>query len=99
MPFTLITPEETAITLAIRAKTLRLAKKWKRSTLSERSGVTTASIRRFEETGQVSMKHFLKIVFALGRLDEMNTLLEKPKASSIADLEKMETQLPQRGSI
>jgi len=99
MQFTLTTPEETAMTLARRTKTLRLAKKWKRSTLAARSGVTDASIRRFEQTGQVSMKHFLKIVFALGRLDEMNALLETPKAASIADLEKMEAKLPQRGSI
>ena len=87
------------MTLARRAKALRLSKKWKRSTLAARSGVTDASIRRFEQTGQVSMKHFLKIIFALGRLDEMNALLETPKAASIADLEKMEVILPKRGSV
>lgn len=99
MPYSLTTPEEISQGLAARAKALRLSKKWKRSTLAARSGVSQASLRRFEETGQVSMKHFLRIIFALGRLDEMENLLRPPEATSIADLERLEQKPPQRGSV
>ncbi|MBL0701200.1 MAG: helix-turn-helix transcriptional regulator, partial [Desulfosarcina sp.] len=75
MDFTLTTPEETSKNLSIRLKELRLLKKWKRSTLAKRSGVTESSLKRFEQTGKVSMENFLKLVFALGRLNEIDALL------------------------
>ena len=62
MKFILTTPEETSKNLSIRLKELRLLKKWKRSTLAKRSGVTESSLRRFEQTGKVSMENFLKLV-------------------------------------
>jgi HTH-type transcriptional regulator / antitoxin HipB len=99
MKYTLTTPEETALDLAGRAKALRLSKKWKRATLAVKSGVTQASLQRFEQTGQVSMKHFLRIVFALDRLNEMDGLLQNKPAQSIAELEQQEQKLPGRGTI
>ena len=41
--FSLRTPEQVRQSLAARAKALRLAKGWKRTTLAERSGVSLAS--------------------------------------------------------
>ena len=99
MEYSLSTPDDTALTLSKRIKELRLSKKWKRTTLSKRSGVTEASLRRFEQTGKVSMENFLKLVFALGRLDEVNELLKAPIAQSIKDLEKQEEKLPKRGTV
>lgn len=97
--FNLITPGEVAINLAKRHKTLRLLRKWKRTTMAERSGVTTASLRRFEETGKVSLENLLKLFAALGRLDEVEKLLLPPVASSISDLEKDEIEVSKRGSV
>ena len=80
-------------------KRLRLQKKWKRSTLAERSGVSGSSLRRFEQTGKISLENFLRLLSALGRLDEMDDLLQPPTIQSIDDLEKREQKIPQRGSI
>ncbi len=99
MKYTLKTPVETAIDLSIRLRELRLLKKWKRSTLAKRSGVTTSSLKRFEQTGKVSMENFLKLIFALGRLDEMDELLIPPTARSLKDLKKSEKRLSKRGTI
>ncbi len=99
MYFFLKTPQEISINLAKRLRDLRLLKKWKRSTLAKRSGVTESSLRRFEQTGKVSMENFLKLVQALGRLDELDTLLQPPKAQSIDELKKSESQIPKRGTI
>ena len=99
MEFTLKTPQETSRDLADRLKKLRLLKKWKRSTLAKRSGVTESSLRRFEQSGKVSMDNFVKLVHALGRLGELNTLLMPPKAQSIDNLEENENQISKRGTL
>ncbi len=99
MKFILTTPEETSKNLSIRLKELRLLKKWKRSTLAKRSGVTESSLKRFEQTGKVSMKNFLKLIFALGRLDEIDALLISPAPQSLKELKKNEKMISKRGSI
>lgn len=98
--YSLHTPEEISETLAGRLRELRLAIGWKQATLAQRSGVTLASLRRFEVSGQISLKNLLKLVFVLGRLDEFDKLLHQPEASSMAELEAMDSQpRRQRGRI
>ena len=99
MNYFLHTPEEISQILAARLKELRLVKRWKRKTLAERSGVTESSLKRFEQTGKVSMENFLKLAMTLGRLDEIETLLLPAKARSIRELEEQEKKTPRRGSI
>jgi transcriptional regulator with XRE-family HTH domain len=48
MKYFLKTPGEVADSLVARIKELRLMKRWKRATLAKRSGVTEASLGRFE---------------------------------------------------
>lgn len=90
-PYALITPEKVALDLAARLKELRLGRGWKRSTLAERSGVSLGSLRRFEEKGEASLDNLLKLVFALGRLDDFERLLEPPIATTMAELEAQHT--------
>ena len=90
--FSLRTPEQVSDDLAARAKELRLAKGWKQVTLARRSGVSLASLRRFEESGRVSLQNLLKLAFTLNRLDNFDSLFHKPKASSIAELEAAEAR-------
>lgn len=91
----LTTPEQVAATLAARARALRLALGWRQVTLAERSGVTLASLRRFESSGKASLQNLLSIAFALYRLDDFDSVLKPPAARSIADLEAAE-QRPRR---
>ena len=88
--FSLETPLEMRRTLAARLGALRLARGWKQTTLAERSGVSLASLRRFEATGKVSLESLLKLAFALDRLDDFDALLRPPPAASIAELEAAE---------
>jgi HTH-type transcriptional regulator / antitoxin HipB len=74
--------------LADRAKALRLHKGWTRDTLAQRSGVTAASLKRFETTGKASLELVLKVAHALARLDEFGKLLQPPPAQSIEELEE-----------
>jgi transcriptional regulator with XRE-family HTH domain len=88
--FSLETPEQVSKTLAARVKALRLGRGWKQITLARRSGVSLASLRRFEESGRVSLQSLLNLAFALNRLDDFDALLQPPRASSIAELEAAE---------
>ncbi len=99
MKYALVTPEEAAVTLSRKIKELRLLKKWKRKTLARRSGVSESSLKRFEQTGKVSLENFLKLMFALGRLDETKNLLGMPAARSIRDLELGQTPVRKRGTV
>ncbi|MEA1911441.1 MAG: helix-turn-helix transcriptional regulator [Spirochaetota bacterium] len=99
MGYNLLTPKEIAKNLAERHKNLRLSKKWKRTTLAERSGVSVASLIRFEQTAQISLDNFLNLLSALGRLDEIQGLLLPPEAASIEELEERDVRKTKRGII
>ena len=57
-----------------------------RKTLSDRSGVTQASIKRFETTGQISLINLVQILIALERITDLDGLLEEQAAPSIREL-------------
>lgn len=90
MDYSLKTPEQTRHELATRARELRLAKGWKQTTLAERSGVSLASLRRFERTGKVSLENLLKIAIVFHRLEDFDAVLQRPRAASLAELEALE---------
>lgn len=70
-----------------RLITIRKKKKISQKRLSVISGVPYASIRRFENTGDISFASFIKIVMALRLYDDLNNLfVVKEKYSSIEDV-------------
>lgn len=97
--FALHSPEDVARQLAGRLKALRLHRNWKRATLAERSGVSEASIKRFERTGQISLENLLKLAFTLDRLEEMTTLFAPAPAASMKDLDAQQDIAPKRGRL
>lgn len=86
-PIQLHTPVEMERLLAGRLRELRLLAGWKQATLAARSGVTLASLKRFENTGKVSLASLLQLCHALGRLDEFDQLLRPPAVRSLDELE------------
>ncbi len=98
--YSLLLPEDLAQSLAARCRELRLMQGWKQATLSKRSGVSLSSLRRFETSGQASLKNLLRLAFALGRLDDFADLLEPPPARSLDELQRLrETARRQRGRL
>jgi transcriptional regulator with XRE-family HTH domain len=65
----------------------RVALGLKQATLGARAGVALATLRRFEQTGDVSLKHLMRLCHALGRLDEFENVLRPPPAATMAELE------------
>ena len=96
----ILTPPEVEKLLADRFKSLRLQARYKRTTLALRAGVTAASLKRFETTGQISLKNLLRLAHALDRLPEFAELLDDPQATSMAELrEQAGAKTPRRGQI
>lgn len=93
------TPIEAQRSLADRLRAARVAMGLKQSTLAARAGVSLPSLRRFEQLGEISLKHFVRICHALGRLDELDRLFKPPPATTMAELEShVSSQLRTRGS-
>ena len=94
------TPSEVASGLAARVRSLRLARNWKRDTLAARSGVSAASLKRFERTGQISLDALLRLCDALDRLSELDRILQPPAVRSMKELEQVaDERLPRRGRL
>ncbi|MDR1652543.1 MAG: helix-turn-helix transcriptional regulator [Prevotellaceae bacterium] len=78
----------TAITksLAGRVKQRRLEMNATQQTLAERAGVSLASYRRFERTGEISLLSLVKIAVALNVENEFNNLFSNKIYNSIEDV-------------
>lgn len=53
--------------------------------LANKSGVSYASIRRFENIGEISFNSLLKIANALDCLEEFNSVFKMPAVKSLKD--------------
>jgi transcriptional regulator with XRE-family HTH domain len=56
--------------------------------LASLTGVSYGSIRRYEETGEISFSAFVKILQALGYDSDLDQVLARPAFSSIEDMLK-----------
>ena len=54
--------------------------------LSVRSGVSYASIRRFEEAGEISLTSLIKLANAIDCLNDFDALFKNAKISSLKEL-------------
>jgi len=81
-------PRQVAKELAQRVKQRRTERHITQPQLAAKSGVALASLRRFEQTGQISLQSLLQIAYALECLDEFNSLFSQPHWRSIDDMLK-----------
>ena len=93
----LLTPVEMQKRLGEKAKTLRLFFGYKRVTLSEKSGVSAATIRNFEQTGKINLENFLRLVFVLNQERKLDDLFELPEIASLKELEQRKQPSRKRG--
>ncbi|MDX8412893.1 MAG: helix-turn-helix transcriptional regulator [Mariprofundales bacterium] len=92
------TPAEVQKHLGERAKSLRLFYGLKRVTLSEKSGVSAATIRNFEQTGKITLENVIRIAFALHEEHKLADLFDLPEISSLQDIKRRNQPLPKRGT-
>ncbi len=56
--------------LSENCRRLRKLKKYSQQEIADRAGVSLGSLKRFENTGQISLESLLKLAHVLGRLDD-----------------------------
>ena len=71
------TPQEVMQNLKIKFRQRRKELKYTQKELSERSGVSLGTLKRFENTGQISLESLLKLAFVLECLEEFMKLCEE----------------------
>ncbi|WP_035764790.1 helix-turn-helix domain-containing protein [Butyrivibrio sp. NC2002] len=72
------TPAEITLDLAKRVKKIRKRRKITQKQLADRSNVSYATLKKFEQTGQISLMSLVKIAMELGLADEIKTLFTQP---------------------
>lgn len=82
-----VTYYEKQLEISQRFKTIRKNRKFSQQRLSELSGVSYASIRRFEKTGDISLASLVKLALALQLYDDLDNLFKIQKEyKSIEDV-------------
>ncbi|MEC3965240.1 helix-turn-helix transcriptional regulator [Flagellimonas halotolerans] len=78
---------------------LRLGRGLTQKGLSERSGVSLSSLRKFEQKGSISLESFLKLALTLGCMDKLIKATEPMESnfSSIDDVLAKDDKKPKRG--
>ncbi len=80
------TPKEINQDMAKRIRNIRKKQKITQVRLSEKSGVSLGSVKRFENTGEISLLSLTKIAFALEMEDELDELFSKVTYQSIQEV-------------
>lgn len=83
---TLKMPETYLLQIAEREKALRKKKRLSQMKLSEKANVSYGSLKRFEETGNISLTSLLKLAIALECTAEFETLFQSNKPESIEEI-------------
>lgn len=95
--FNYSTPNEVASQIAARVRTRRLELNLTQEGLAKRAGVKFATYRRFEQTGEISLRGLLQIGFALNALTEFNALFAQKQYQSLDDVLNEQNIVRKRG--
>ena len=83
-----VTPNDVIESLKTNLKKKRKALGYTQTELASRSGVSLGSLKRFEQTGKISLESLLQLAFVLECLDEFKEICVKKEEqySSIEEI-------------
>ncbi len=58
----------------------RLAQNWSQKDVAQRSGVSLASVRKFETTGDISLKGLVNLAIVVSKAGDFASVFEEPPA-------------------
>lgn len=79
-------PKETARDIALKEKAKRKKRKLTQKELSARAGISLASLKRFEQTGEISFVSLLKIASILDETENFEKLFTSQEYASIQEV-------------
>ncbi len=80
------TPVEMQVQIAGRMRAVRRKRKISQEKLSQLSGVSLGSLKRFEQKGEIALLSFIKLATALGLDNELEHLFEDVPPLSIEEV-------------
>ena len=89
-------PFEMAKEIAKKAQEKRLKLNLSQQTLSEKSGVSYGTLKKFEQKGQISLESLLKIALALGEMNKFDQLFAKTDDQLPASLDELLDDHPRK---
>lgn len=95
--FNISTPKEVALQIAAKVKARRLEMDLTQEGLAARAGVKFATYRRFEQTGEISLKGLLQVGFALNALADFDALFEQKQYQTLDDVLNEQSVTRKRG--
>ncbi len=79
-------PSSIALSLAQRVRLRRLELNLTQNALAKQSGVSLGSLKRFENSGEISLKSLIKIAIALNAQDSFKMLFSRRQYYAIKDV-------------
>lgn len=90
-----LTPADVEAALARRLHVARKARNWTQADLARRSGLSIATVARFEQSGQGQVSSLIRFCAALGCLEDFDEVL---RTTAPASLEELRRRLDAEGS-
>ncbi len=97
LAFDVLNPSEVALQIATRVRARRLELNLTQEGRAARAGLKFATYRRFEQTGEISLKGVLQIGFALNALSEFDALFAQRQYQSLDDVLNEQNVTRKRG--
>ena len=82
----MMTPKELGMEIAANLKKLRKQRKLSQKALAEKAGLSYGSMKRFEQTGEISLESLLKIAIVLGETAPLESLFKSTEIKSIQEI-------------
>ena len=95
--FTISNTSDIALQIAARVKARRLELDLTQEGLAARAGVKFATYRRFEQTGEISLKGLLQVGFALNALTDFDALFAQKQYQTLDDVLNEQSVTRKRG--
>ena len=74
--FNLKSPVDVMLSIAQRAKALRLEQNITQQELADKVGIAIGTVKRFEKSGEIQFNHLLRLALVLGHLEEFVNIFE-----------------------
>ncbi len=87
-------PREVSLDLAGRLRVLRKRVGYTQAELAERSGVSLGSLKRFEQSGRISLENLLALAQLLGKLGDFDTIF--PLERDLREIDRLFDRASQR---
>jgi transcriptional regulator with XRE-family HTH domain len=96
MELGLMSPQEVSLFIASQAQKKRLSLNMTQKELSHRSGVSFGVIKKFEISGNISLKSLLKIALVLGSLLDFKYLFKPKEPEKYSSIEALLKDAPRK---